>query len=260
MMDRHSSFAALSLVFAACACPVPLDAQTSGFLGGTVLDEASLASLDGASVVILGTDRTTETDADGSFSFGGVSAGSVDLRVSMPGYITMVESVEVAPDEISLVQFHLPRLQAMLEELIVRAERGREDRRTGSSFSDIVPREEDRSFSAADLLAQRVPGLRLTRTGESTGSGLVVQLRGISSVTQSNQPIIYLDGVRIGGSGPTTASASRDLRILEEIPASDIARIRILRGPSAASIYADAANGVILIESRRGGFSRDGGR
>lgn len=262
MKDRLSGFAALFLVSAALAggSPFPLDAQTSGVLSGMVLDEASLEAVDGTTVVILGANRTTQTEADGSFSFSEVSAGSLNLRVSMPGYITMVETIEVAPGENTFVQFHLPRLEAMLEELIVQGGREREDRRTGASISEIVPTEEERSLSAADLLAQRVPGLQISRAGESTGAELVVHLRSVRSVTQSSEPVIYLNGARIGGAGPTgRTSASRGLRILEEIPASDIERIRILRGASAASMYADAANGVILIESRHGGSSRDGG-
>jgi outer membrane cobalamin receptor len=58
------------------------------------------------------------------------------------------------------------------------------------------------------------------------------------------EPAIYIDGIRAGEGG------NNAMLSLEQIPAANVLRIRVLRGPSAAAAYADAASGVILVETR----------
>ncbi len=61
----------------------------------------------------------------------------------------------------------------------------------------------------------------------------------------NNDPVIYVDGVRV-----SDRLGDAQVHVLELIPAEDVERIRILRGPAAAAAYADAANGIILVETR----------
>jgi outer membrane cobalamin receptor len=95
-------------------------------------------------------------------------------------------------------------------------------------------------------LIRRVPGLSARRTSGSLGDGLRVSLRGSNSISLSDQPAVYLDGVRIDEGGTV------DMRVLDQIPAADVQRIRVLRGPAATTLYPLSAAGVILVETRRG--------
>ncbi len=75
-----------------------------------------------------------------------------------------------------------------------------------------------------------------------------IYLRGIGSITQSVDPVVYVDGVRF--------VIDNALEVLDRISAEDVANIRVLRGPAAAFLYPHAANGVILVETR--GATRPG--
>jgi TonB-dependent starch-binding outer membrane protein SusC len=149
------------------------------------------------------------------------------------------------------LQFAVLPLRATLNEVLVMAGQGG----GGTDGSVDVPDDLLGSAqTAADLLAYRVPGLSLGRSGGMVGSGSRIVIRGISSITQSSDPVIYLDGVRIGqrsSSNETFNNVSFD--VLDDIPASQVKRIRVLRGSSAAAMYGDSANGVILIETHRDG-------
>ena len=69
----------------------------------------------------------------------------------------------------------------------------------------------------------------------------------------NNDPVIYVDGIRV-----SDRTGAAQVHILELIPAEDVERIRILRGPAAAAAYTDANSGIILVETRRGGGPEDG--
>jgi outer membrane receptor for ferrienterochelin and colicin len=127
-------------------------------------------------------------------------------------------------------------VEAVLQDLVVRVSAGAPP---GSS-TEIQPG--DRHLrSALDLLREQVPGVLVrSRTGAQTG----IRIRGGSSLTVT-RPAIYVDGVRIGDSGTVSAA-----QFLEQIPAESVVRIRVLRGPSAAAQYGEAASGVILVETR----------
>src|SRR5690606_30143513 len=112
------------------------------------------------------------------------------------------------------------------------------------------------------LLQGRAPGLMVNQGNGSIGSGGQIRLRGAVSVSQSNQPIIYVDGVRVrsdpyarnisptegaGRGGNVTASP------LNDINPNDIERIEILKGSAASTLYGtEASAGVIQIFTRRG--------
>lgn len=217
-----------------------VQAQTHGSLVGTVLDEQTGEPLEGATVVIQEARSGAITNADGTFSLDGVPEGSVTVRIAMEGYSTLVETLEVLPGEITLIRFQLLPLWAVLEGLVVTGDPSRGD--AEGELRGELP------GTATDLLVQRVPGLSVTRSDGEVGAGARISLRGVSSVSLSNDPAIYLDGVRIDEGG--TAGA---IRTLDQIPASSVLRIRVLRGPTAAMRYPLAASGVILVETRSGG-------
>ena len=227
-----------------------VEGQASASLIGIVLQEGSDQPLPGATLMILETQRSVVTDDNGEFSFLELTPGEVVLRAGLDGYASVVESLEIASNEVGFVQLRLPPLFAALDEIFVIAERS--SRRAGYQEGSVQNDDGDLG-SAADLLDGKVLGLDLRRNTGSAAGGARVQLRGPSSLSLSNEPVIYLDGIRISSrTGSLDSRDSAGLHALEMIPASIVERIRVLRGPSAGAQYPDASNGVILIETRQG--------
>ena len=219
-----------------------LGAQAPGSLLGWVYGPSGELPLAGVTVVLEGAGARTSTDATGRFELDSVPAGRIAVRLALDGYVSQVESVEITPFEVTLIQFQLHPVAAVLDELLVLLSGGR--RAQGHAEGEVVDRGEG-SLTAADLLIRRVPGLSARRTSGSLGDGLRVSLRGSNSISLSDQPAVYLDGVRIDEGGTV------DMRVLDQIPAADVQRIRVLRGPAAATRYPLSAAGVILVETRR---------
>ena len=91
--------------------------------------------------------------------------------------------------------------------------------------------------------------------GTQTGSGQRIRVRGISSVSLSNEPIFIIDGIRMSANNGSTSfgNGGNDFSRLGDISPEDIENIEIVKGPSAATLYGtDAANGVIVITTKKG--------
>jgi hypothetical protein len=243
---RHAPALAgwLGLTLAVLAPCSPLGAQQPGSLLGWVYDEGGQLPLAGVTVFLEASGQRTTTDREGRFQLEDVPAGRIALRLTLEGYVSQVESVEITPLEVALIQFQLHRVQAVLDELLVLLRGSR--RAQGHTEGEAVNREEG-SLTAADLLMRRIPGLSARRTSGVLGDGLRVSLRGSNSISLSDQPAVYLDGVRIDEGGTV------NLTVLDQIPAAEVQRIRVLRGPAAAARYPLSAAGVILVETRRAG-------
>src|SRR5439155_9691192 len=86
------------------------------------------------------------------------------------------------------------------------------------------------------------------------GAGGTIRLRGTNSVTQSNSPIVYVDGIRIySDGGPITPSARQSTLAMNDIKADDIERIEIVKGAAATTLYGtQASGGVIQIFTKKG--------
>lgn len=234
-----------------------LEAQDRGSLVGSVADEVTGEPLPGAVVsVASGDDARAEADADGQFVLPDLPVGDVSIRAEHPGYSAVVEQVEISASDVVFLRVQLPRVEAVLDELLVRGER----ERPLSQRLDDVGVLDDESRTAADLLAQDVPGVHVSWGDGAVGSGATIRIRGISSFVGPHDPIVLLDGIRIddrGGSPSPGTGIQEALHALETIPAEAVANIRVMKGASAAAQYADAANGVILVETRRGGEEED---
>jgi len=228
----------------------PLSAQARGVLIGTIVDGGSEEPIAGVVVSVVNTDVTILSGEDGRFAVSYLGGGGLTLRAELPGYFTVVETVEVTPAETGFVQMRLGSFELMLEELVVTAKRGSKD--PWSSVWEVFGDDTGDLRTALDLLAEQVPGLEI-RGGENSAvgarGGAHIRLRGSSSISVGNDPSIYVDGA-LAYDGRRAGSSS--LHVLEQIHASDVSRIRVLRGPSAGAEFADAFNGVILIETNRG--------
>src|SRR2546421_11842734 len=104
-----------------------------------------------------------------------------------------------------------------------------------------------RPTNLADLLNARAPGVQVLPSGGTTGTGSRIRIRGSSSLSLSNEPIIVVDGIRVenGATGQTATSigvGGQTPSRLNDLSPDDIQSIEIGKGPSAAALYGtDAA-------------------
>jgi len=198
-------------------------------LRGVVVDEASEQPIDSAVVRLVGSQLTIPTDRWGFFTVADAPVGPLALQVSAPGHPSVVINVDVQEDRVAFVRVILPSVAAVLSELFVRGE----------------PRAsaQDNASTAADLLALAVPRTRVA-SGVVGKNDYAIELRPGTTFQGNVQPMIVLDGVVM-----TTDHA---FEALQRIPASQVADIQVLRGPTAAFLYPFAASGVVLVKTKQG--------
>jgi hypothetical protein len=226
-------------------------AQDGGRLEGIVVDQRTMAPVEGVAVSVSDQGSTQVTGADGNFSFPMVPVGVVQVRVQREGYSSTVQQVEVVPRGGTFLQLSITPITAILDELLVDVR----SRRSPDEPDVVDPSDSGSGTTAADLLSQRFPWVTIDRGTGAVGGGATVRIRGLSSVSAAREPAIFLDGVRLNPSRPPDLGlrTTPGLQILDEIPASQVQSIRILRGPSASVVYGESADGVILIVTNRGG-------
>jgi hypothetical protein len=227
-------------VFMSSGGAAHLTAQEHSALSGVVLEEGTDRPLHGATVAVVGSGQTRETGTEGEFLFLEVPVGDLTLRVSLDGYASLVEPIPLVEGS-AFLQLRLLPLAVAVEEIIATVPGSSAQTASGArpaSRATNDPR------TAADLLQGRVAGLSLNRNEGSAGGGARVQTRGINSMSLTNEPVFYVNGIRVSG-------RVGDMHVLETIPASWVTLIRVLRGPSAQ--YPDAFNGAVLIETDAGG-------
>lgn len=236
-------------------------AVAQGIVSGKVTDQANGSALVGARVVVVGSSLTATTNAEGRYRIAGVPAGSHQVRASQIGYAAIAKTVTVADQSSATVDFSLVLTPYSLDEVVVTATGDQAKREIGNAVSTIETADLVNTTPIAnmnDLLVAKAPGVQVL-PGNMTGAGARVRIRGNSSLTLSNNPIYVVDGIRvvsdvnsssigIGGTNPSR---------VDDLNPEDIESIDIVRGPSASTLYGtDAANGVIVIKTKRGKAGR----
>jgi TonB-dependent SusC/RagA subfamily outer membrane receptor len=229
-----------------------------GSVGGRVVDEETRHPLAGAQVVVQGTNRGTLTDASGRFLIPGVSGAQVTLAVNMLGFRRVEQVVSVGSTNLEI---GLRATAIELDELVVTGTAGETSRRAlGTTVSTVDAEDISRKApvtNLSELLNGRAAGVTILSTTGMIGGGNRVRIRGASSFSLSNEPLIYIDGVRVNNdqsTGPVNqAFGSRSLSRWNDINPEDIESIEVIKGPAAATLYGtEASNGVIQIITKKG--------
>ncbi len=237
----------------------PLNAQ--GTIAGQVTDKSSQQPIAGAQVLVAGTSLQARTGRDGHYSITKVPTGQYSVQVRLIGYATGTSSVSVAGGQTATADFALTAAAIPLEAIVVSAT-GEEQvkRELGNNIGTInatTVTQQAAPTNTADLLNSRIPGVEVMQSGGTTGTGSRIRIRGATSLSLRNEPIIVVDGVRIdntpqAGSLENFTGGQAPSR-LNDLNNEDIESIEVVKGPSAAALYGtDAANGVIQIRTKRG--------
>jgi TonB-linked SusC/RagA family outer membrane protein len=253
---RPSPFrCALSLAVVAVA-PSPLRAQ-EGQVGGVVLAETSRLPLADAQVRVQGTNLVTVTDAAGRFRLTGLASDEVVLEIRRIGYRPATVTARAGDLEVRVL---LGEKIVELEAVVVTGTAGEvQQRELGNSVGRITAEElSDAPVSTVqDILSGREASVVVIPPSGQVGAGSRLRIRGASSPSLGNQPLIYVDGVRsnaASATGPTNqAFGSSSISRINDLNPDDIENIEIIKGPAAATLYGtEASNGVIQIITKRG--------
>lgn len=237
--------------------PAALRAQGDGTVSGRVVDQATQAPVQDAQVVLGGTQRGAQTDNQGRFTITGVPAGTYDLRVRRVGYAPTTQRVTVSSGSVATADFALPTSATRLEEVVVNAVTGQETRRietgTNNGFIDVGAMNKGPVTQMSDVLQGRIAGVTLANAAGTQGASQKIRIRGANSLSLSNEPLIYIDGIRASNGKGGIAVGGQDYSRLNDINPEEIENIEVLKGPAASAIYGSAAAvGVILITTKKG--------
>lgn len=224
-------------------------AQDAFVVQGTVVDANDGSLLTGVNVVVKNTTQGVTTDKDGHYSIRINRPGKVTLSFSMMGYET--KTVEVSSNQ--TLNISLSEATKLLDELVITALGiSRDSKSLGYARQNVSIETitESRSSNLTNMLAGKVAGVNVI-PGANPSASTRIEIRGNKSLTGNNQPLFVVDGVIIQNDmgqqgdldyGNTAANINPD----------DVESMEVLKGANAAALYgADAANGVILITTKK---------
>ncbi len=231
----------------------------AGTITGTVTDDRGQQPIPGVQIQVIGTTLGAITDAEGKYRIVGVSAGTVTLRARRLGFTAADRSVTVRDEQTLTVDFALAPAPVSLDALVVTGTPGgTQVRAIGNAverLDAVKAKELSPAVNVQQLLGQRTAGVTVLPNSGMVGTGSAVRIRGAASLSLTNQPIIYVDGVRVDNdpaAGPSIRQGRQAARLNDFNP-EDIESMEIIKGPAAATLYGtEASNGVIQIITKRG--------
>ncbi len=217
------------------------DAENQGIIGAVVKDQTSGAG--------------AATDLDGNYSLP-LAAGAHKIEFSYIGYSTIVKDITLTAGQVLDLNVKMEEDAGITDEVVVVGYGVQRKRDITGAISKIDGKEINRfpapSFEAA--LQGQAAGVQVSQGSGLAGSGSLVRIRGIASVSAGGDPLYVVDGIPItqdqflGGN-----NGAMNTNPLATINPNDIASIEILKDASATGIYGSrGANGVVLITTKRG--------
>jgi len=220
--------------------------------------------LSGVSVTVKGTSIAAATNNQGDYTIGAQAGQTLQFRLIGTALVERA----VGTDDVINVQ--LRRVALDLDAVVVTAlgetamQRSLGTAQQSVRGAEIAQTQRENFFNA---LAGRVAGVDVTSTSGVPGASSSLVIRGVSSISSSNQPLIIVDGlpmdnrtvntgVLASDKSSTTAFSNRGVDFTNraaDLNSEDIDGVTVLKGPEAAALYGiDAANGAIIIKTKRG--------
>ncbi|MET4080267.1 TonB-linked SusC/RagA family outer membrane protein [Pedobacter sp. UYP30] len=221
-------------------------------INGKVVDETN-SPLPGASVAAKGTSIATISNSDGQFSLS-VPNATTTLVVSFTG----MKPVEINVTDKTFITAKLNLSNNNLNDVVVigYGQQKRED--VNGAVSSVTAKDIENipQTSVDQMLQGKAAGVTVTNGTGAPGSSASVHIRGITSLSGSNEPLYVVDGVFIDGAaytGQNGNNGENTVSPLSYLNPSDILTIDILKDASATAIYGSrGSNGVIIITTKKG--------
>lgn len=249
---RRCLLGALSVVFAS-----PLLAQT-GSVTGKVVDRASSLPVADARVFVTGTALEVSTNAQGDYRLASVRPGRAQIVVLRLGYRAAQDTVTIVAGQTLTHNVQLSQSLTTLADVVVTGTAGNQERRAQASQIATIPtaeivKEIPTVKTVNELLQSRVPGIAVNSGSGTAGANRQIRIRGAASINLSNEPLIFVDGVKFQRQNMTPGVGGQTTDILNNLNPDEIESVEVVKGPAASTLYgADASAGVIQIFTKRG--------
>jgi TonB-linked SusC/RagA family outer membrane protein len=233
-------------------------------LTGKITDKESGQPIPFAQIQIVGTSLGTQTNQQGVYVVRGLPTGGHTVRVIALGYQSSQQGVVLNAGQEATLDFVLAKAAFQLEAVVTTATGNQLTRELGNSIAKIETTKlvkEQPITAMQDVLNGRTAGVTLLQSNGTVGGGARVRVRGISSASLSNDPLVIVDGVRVENGSPNispstvgqTGIGGGRPSFLNNLNPEEIEDIQIVKGPSAATLYGtQSANGVIVVTTKRG--------
>ena len=244
-----------------------LNAQT---ITGTIKSGSDGGTLPGVSILVKGTNIGTVSDMDGNFSL--QAAPQSTLIFSYIGYLTQ----EIAIGSQTVLDVTMSESAESLDEIVVTALGIRKEAKKLGYATSTVSKElvtENRSSNFINTLQGKIAGVNISALGTGPAGTSKIRIRGQSSISGQNNPLIVVNGIPIDnsnfGTNPGNASSDNSIGVrgggntsdggdgLSSINPDDIESMTILKGATAAALYGSRAkDGVIMITTKTRGTGK----
>ena len=246
----------------------PLRVADPATISGTVTSEGG-APVPGATIVLRSVALATTSNDAGAFQLvvptERVTARTDTLVVTRLGYRQSRVAFALREGRIT-VNVVMTTQAVALDQVLVTGTAGNQERRAQPALiatidaADLVAKAP--VLNVNELLYARTPGVSLTTASGTAGANTRINIRGQASVSLSNYPLVFVDGVRVisgprgvavAPGGTTAGTGGQQLNALNDLNPEDIESLEIVKGPAAATLYgADASAGVIQILTKKG--------
>ena len=250
----------LTILVAAMAAFVigsELSAQSTGTVTGQVVDQQTQQALPGVQVYVSGLNRGTLTNQRGQFVIPNIAAGQQTVHAVLIGYGETSQVITVSAGQTTNVSFALRPSAVELDAVVINAVTGQAQRKRelGTNTASITAADISRApiTKMADVLTARAAGVQLQGAAGTVGTSQRIRIRGANSISLSNDPLMFIDGIQVSQSRGGFGVGGQDYSRMNDLNPEDISNIEVLKGPAASALYGTAAaNGVILVTTKRG--------
>jgi TonB-linked SusC/RagA family outer membrane protein len=229
-----------------------------GTIVGRVTDVAGGAPLAAVSLQVDGTRLGAITSGDGNFRIAGVPAGQHAVTARRIGYQPLTRPVTVAAGGTATLDLALQVSATSLTALVVTGTLGPAERVSQPAVIASVDAADIQSKAPvsdiSQLLGGRVPGANVVAPNSASGTAPRTYVRGPSTISLANVPIVFIDGVRVDAAPRSLIGVGgQQQNPLSNINPDDIESVEVVKGPAAATLYgAEASSGVIQIITKKG--------
>jgi TonB-linked SusC/RagA family outer membrane protein len=231
----------------------------TGSIRGAVRDAVSQRPIEDAEVSVVGLQMRTTSDEAGAFVLNNVPIGQQRVQVRVLGYSSQIATTSVTAAGPNQLDFALRQSVVALDAVVVTGTGAQvEKKQLGNTIGTIDAERLENApvLDFSEQIAARDPSLAVLPSSGLAGAGARIRIRGTNSLAMSNEPVVYMDGVRIDNSGgfdggvPSEAGGASKL---DDINPAAVDRIEVLKGAAAATLYgSEASAGVIQIFTKRG--------
>jgi len=237
----------------------PLIAQQGTVTGRVLTEEGGIVP--GASVLVMGTQREVLANQNGTYALP-APVGVQRIQARAFGYRTAVQEVTVADGESVTLDFTLEVSRFALDEVVVSVSAGDVTRRevgTDIASIDVASQIDDAAVTDfSSLLNGRAGNVTVTQASGNVGAGSRIRVRGVNSLTQDNNPLLIIDGVRANNNTAVGINRGQTFSRFNDLNPADIENIQVVKGPAATALYgSEAASGVIVVTTKKGGAGQN---